>query len=90
MFILVWSLFQLNIKPLPSGKFRAYDNRRRTSIQRRRSSARDEGRQQLSQTRGSCEVISFSALKMFSSFVFGLLTSLFGMFSRRNEHNETH
>ena len=70
---------------MPSGKFWARDNRRRISVShRRRSSVRDEFQQQLSQRRGSREVIRLH-VQLFWTFLLGLFTSVLGMF-RGGEH----
>ncbi len=79
------------MKPLPSGKFSARDNRRRTPVsQRRRSSVREEVQQRLPHRRCSCEVIQHHA-RLCLSFLLGLFTSLLGMFIGREhlkENNE--
>ena len=78
-------IFQLDIKPLPTGKFWARDNRRRTSVGHgRRSSVGDNDQQHLSHRRGSREDIQLR-VKLLLSFLLGLFIGVLGMFEG-NEH----
>ena len=85
-FIFISSFFfKLNIKPLPSGKFLARGNRRRSSVgNRRRSSVGGEALQQLSQRRTSREVIQ-RQMQLLWSFLLSLVTGLWGIL-RGDEH----